>query len=908
MTLDSKDTSPRTADATSLQFARRLSQPGVDPYDTVTWVKRDARIQEPTGKVVFEQEGVEFPEGWSQTAVNVVTSKYFRGKLGSPERETSLKQVLRRVSGTIAEWGEADGYFDAEEAEVFEAELRTLLLDQSACFNSPVWFNVGIFEHPQCSACFINSIEDSMSSIMKLAETEALLFKHGSGTGSNLSALRGSEEPLSGGGTSSGPVSFMRGFDAFAGVVKSGGRTRRAAKMVILDADHPDIVEFVHCKEQEERRAWALIEQGYDGGFNVPGGAYDGVFFQNANHSVRVTDAFMEAVEADGEWQTRARTTGEVMETLRARDLLQGIAESTWVCGDPGLQFDSEINRWHTCKESGRINGSNPCSEYMFLDDTACNLASLNLLRFETEDGGFDAERFVHVAEVVITAQEILVDRASYPTEKIEANSHLYRPLGIGYANLGALLMRQGLPYDSDAGRANAAAITALLSGAAYRQSGRVAAARGAFSGYEANRASMTEVMEMHRDASLRLRSQMPQVERAAQESWEDTVQAAREGGLRNSQISVLAPTGTIAFMMDCDTTGVEPDIGLVKYKALVGGGTLKIVNHSVDTALRRLGYRDEQVQRVLAHVEAHDTIEGAEDLDEAHLPVFDCAFKAPNGTRSIHHMGHLKMLAAVQPFISGAISKTINLPEHSTVDDIAETYVEAWRLGLKAVAIYRDGCKRSQPLSLSQETKEEKPALTGQRRKLPDERQAITHKFTVGGQEGYITVGLFEDGQPGEIFLVMAKEGSAISGLMDVFATSISIALQSGVPLRTLIRKFSHVRFEPSGFTSNKRIPMAKSTVDYIFRWLGSKFLEPDEQAALGILPDEIPDLGTEATAAEANAVPQVPLVLPDSGARPETFTNDQDAPGCFECGAIMVRNGACYHCTNCGSTSGCG
>ncbi|MEM6704890.1 MAG: vitamin B12-dependent ribonucleotide reductase [Acidobacteriota bacterium] len=904
MTIDPRQAPPKAA----LRFERKLSKPSVHPYDTVQWVRRDARIQEPSGKIVFEQLGVEFPESWSQTAVNVVTSKYFRGALGTSERETSLRQVIDRVAGTVARWGREDGYFENDDAETFEQELRTLLLDQSACFNSPVWFNVGIFERPQCSACFINSVEDSMSSIMKLAETEALLFKFGSGTGSNLSTLRGSEEPLSGGGTSSGPVSFMRGYDSFAGVVKSGGRTRRAAKMVILDADHPDIVEFIECKETEERKAWALIEQGYDGGFNVPGGAYDSVFFQNANHSVRVSDEFMEAVEEDAEWATKARTDGSEMGRYPARELLQKIAQSTWVCGDPGMQFDTVINRWHTCKESGRINSSNPCSEYMFLDDTACNLASLNLLRFETPDGGFDAERFVHVCEVVITAQEILVDRASYPTEKIEANSHLYRPLGLGYANLGALLMRRGQPYDSDEGRATAAAITALLSGSAYRQSGRLAAAKGAFAGFEENRSSMTKVMEMHRDAALDLEASLPDVVNAARLAWQDTVSASEDAGLRNSQISVLAPTGTIAFMMDCDTTGVEPDIGLVKYKMLVGGGTLKIVNHSVETALERLGYDQSAIRSILDHIEENDTIEGAEDLDPEHLAVFDCAFKAARGTRSIHHMGHLKMLASVQPFISGAISKTINLPEHSSVEDIADTYLEAWRLGLKAVAIYRDGCKRSQPLSLDKKDASADAQVLAtaapaeQRRKLPDERQAITHKFSVGGQEGYITVGLYEDGQPGEIFLVMAKEGSAISGLMDVFATSVSIALQSGVPLRTLIRKFSHVRFEPSGFTSNKRIPMAKSTVDYIFRWLGSKFLEPEEQEALGVLPEP------EATSGSApTSQPETPLE-PVTTSQPETFVNDQDAPPCSECGTIMIRSGACYHCPSCGATSGCG
>jgi ribonucleoside-diphosphate reductase alpha chain len=736
-----------------------------------------------------------------------------------------------------------------------------------------------------------------------------MLFKYGSGTGSNLSTLRSSKERLAGGGTASGPVSFMKGFDAFAGVIKSGGKTRRAAKMVILDADHPDIVEFVRCKEIEERKAWALIDTGYEGGFNVTGGAYDSVAYQNANHSVRATDEFMQAVVDDGEWSTRAVTDGRPMETLKAVELMRRIAESAWVCGDPGMQYDTTINDWHTCAATARINASNPCSEYMFLDDTACNLASLNLMKFHDAERGFDVESFKHVAEVVISAQEIIVDHASYPTPRIEENSHRFRPLGIGYANLGALLMARGLPYDSDAGRDYAAAITALMSGASYAQSARVAARMGPFAGFEANREPMMRVMRKHRDAVRRIDAAHVPLEllQAAKASWDETVELGDATGIRNSQISVLAPTGTIAFMMDCDTTGVEPDIALVKYKKLVGGGLIKIVNNTVPLALARLGYEKEEIRAVVEHVDEHDTIEGAPFLEPDHLPVFDCAFKPARGSRSIHYMGHLKMLAAVQPFISGAISKTINMPEESTVDEIQAAYVEGWRMGLKAVAIYRDNCKRSQPLSTRKDDAQKAQATAPAqvvvaagpdrpiRRKLPDERRALTHKFSINGHEGYITVGLYEDGQPGEIFLTMAKEGSTISGLMDAFATSISLAMQYGVPLRALVDKFSHMRYEPSGFTKNPEIPIAKSITDYIFRWLASRFLSNEEKQAVGVVVREL-DPATAAAAGRGEG----------SGVK---FTVDvgADAPSCHECGAIMVRNGSCYKCNNCGSTSGC-
>lgn len=886
---------------------RYYTKPGVDPFDAVEWELRDAVIGNEKGEKVFEQKGVEVPKAWSQTATNVVVSKYFRGHLGTPGRERSVRQLIGRVADTIAGWGRAGGYFaSADDEKTFHAELKHILLHQLACFNSPVWFNVGIEEKPQCSACFINSVSDTMQSILGLARTEGMLFKYGSGTGSNLSALRSSKERLAGGGTASGPVSFMKGFDAFAGVIKSGGKTRRAAKMVILDVDHPDVVDFIRCKEVEERKAWALIESGYDAGFNVPGGAYDSIAYQNANHSVRVTDDFMKAVVEDGTWTTHARTDGRAMDTYRARDLMRMIAESTWVCGDPGMQYDTTINDWHTCPATARINASNPCSEYMFLDDTACNLASLNLMKFYDADRGFDVESFRHACEVVISAQEIIVDYASYPTDRIAENSHAYRPLGIGYANLGALLMARGLPYDSDAGRDYAAAITALMSGASYAQSARIAGAMGPFAGFEKNREPMLRVMRKHRDALRRVDAAHVPLDllQAAKQSWDDVVELGEANGIRNSQISVLAPTGTIAFMMDCDTTGVEPDIALVKYKKLVGGGLIKIVNNTVPLALKRLGYEKEEIRAIVEFIDEHDTIEGAPHLKAEHLPVFDCAFKPAKGSRSIHYLGHLKMLAAAQPFISGAISKTINMPEESTVDEIQQAYLEGWKMGLKAVAIYRDGCKRSQPLSTKKDEVRSTAApaaaeVAGRpiRHKLPDERRALTHKFSINGHEGYITVGLYEDGQPGEIFLTMAKEGSTISGLMDAFATSISLALQYGVPLKALVDKFSHMRYEPSGFTKNPEIPIAKSITDYIFRWLASRFLSTEEKQAAGVILAEPEIPANDAGPARGGDGTGVKFTV-DVGT---------DAPSCHECGAIMVRNGSCYKCNNCGSTSGC-
>jgi ribonucleoside-diphosphate reductase alpha chain len=1209
-----------------LTFQRHFTKEGHHPYTDIQWVKRSAIINDEKGQPVFEQHDIEVPSGWSQTATNIVASKYFRGKLGTPERENSVRALIDRVVNTITGWADKLGpnhYFETDsDLQIFKDELTHLLVYQKAAFNSPVWFNVGSEEHPQSSACFINSVQDTMESILGLARTEGMLFKHGSGTGSNLSTLRSSKESLGGGGTASGPVSFMRGYDAFAGVIKSGGKclapdqrvytaergpvpvqeladngkeflvlsydppagrfkvktarawksgqkpvvcvktdkgefsisvdhpvrlssdqiipagqlipgmsllacsidapqmylrvnlrdlnggreelhrlvardvmgldvngfvvhhidenprnnsrenlqvktqaqhasghnqelvargdhifqkqtfpkvgevngmhhdspfwkdkdraasyrakksdelykrdtremqkdasrqkmlntayqlinaghtidtfeqyvtarkvvlgppasitqlrqkvsrrfgtyadflqavrdgnhrvvsigipavtdvysvevdcptpddkssqsghnfviwsgsqstgsgivvlnTRRAAKMVILNADHPDIVEFVNCKAEEEKKAHALIDAGYDGSFNVHGGAYDSVFFQNANHSVRVTDEFMRAVEEDREWSTKFVKDGQRCETMRARDLMKQIATAAWSCGDPGIQFDTVVNKWHTCPESGRINGSNPCSEYMFLDDTACNLSSLNLMKFVNEEGEFNPKSFQAACRTMITAQEILVDNSSYPTPEIEANSHAFRPLGLGYANLGVLLMDRGLPYDSDAGRAFAAAVTALMHGEAYKQSALISKAIGPFSGYEKNALRMSSVIFKHREHAYDIDSEFVPEDFlvAIQAVWDDAFFIGRDHGYRNSQVTVLAPTGTIGFMMDCDTTGVEPDIALVKYKKLVGGGLIKIVNQSVPKALNRLGYDPLQCEAIVRYIDENEMIEGAPHLKPEHLSIFDCAFSAKEGKRSIHWMGHIKMMSAVQPFLSGAISKTVNMPNSATVDEIQKAYMEGWKLGLKAIAVYRDGCKRSQPLSTSKEVAEQ-PVAHATRRKLPNERHAITHKFQIAGHEGYITVGMYEDGKPGEIFLVMAKEGSTISGLMDAFATSISMSLQYGVPLETLIEKFSHVRFEPSGFTRNPEIPYAKSLTDYIFRWLSKKFIEE--------VDDSTP-------AAPAESKPE-PVIKPQS-----------DSPPCHYCGSIMVRNGSCYRCANCGSTSGC-
>ncbi|MFH1572658.1 MAG: vitamin B12-dependent ribonucleotide reductase [Acidobacteriota bacterium] len=892
-----------------LEFSRHFTREDVSPYDEVEWEVRAASITNEKGEVIFLQEGVEAPKGWSQAATNIVVSKYFHGRVGTPERETSVRQLVDRVVRTMTEWGIRGGYFASEtDAQVFHDELAYLLLNQYASFNSPVWFNCGIENKPQCSACFINSVQDTMDSILGLARTEGLLFKWGSGTGTNLSPLRSSREKLSGGGIASGPVSFMKGFDAFAGVIKSGGKTRRAAKMVILNADHPDIVEFIECKAREEKKAWALIDAGYDG--SVDGEAYHSICFQNANNSVRVTDSFMKASETDGPWETKERLTGNTTDKYKARDLMQKIAESAHICGDPGMQFDSTINKWHTCRNTAPINASNPCSEYMFLDDSACNLASFNLLKFVDAEGIFDFQSFRKAVDVTITAQEIIVNNASYPTRKIESNSHDYRPLGLGYANLGALLMRNGLAYDSDVGRDFAAAITAVMTGEAYLQSSRIAAVLGPFQGYARNRDCMLEVMRMHRNAVQRIDpARVPaDLLQAAQECWDLAVLEGTVHGYRNAQSTVLAPTATIGFMMDCDTTGVEPDLALVKFKKLVGGGLMKIVNNTAPAALAQLGYAENQIAEITRYIDENGTIEGAPFVQPEHLPVFDCAFKAQRGTRFIHHMGHIKMMAAVQPFISGAISKTVNVPEHITVEEIAEIFVQAWKLGVKAIAIYRENSKRIQPLSAADSGKKSREAARAAenapfrpvRRKLPVERRAITHKFSVAGHEGYITVGMYDHGQPGEIFLVMAKEGSTISGLMDSFATAISLALQYGVPLKVLIDKFSHVRFEPSGHTGNREVPIAKSIVDYIFRWLAAKFLSIDEkvQAGVHVIEKAEPEQGTAKAAAAAPGDPMKDFM--------SMYALD-DAPTCAGCGSIMVRNGSCYKCMNCGETSGC-
>jgi ribonucleoside-diphosphate reductase alpha chain len=914
-----------------LEFPRFFSTAGIDPFDQLEWELRDAVIGSEQGQIVFEQRQVEMPKTWSQQATNIVVSKYFRGHIGSPERERSVKQLIGRVVDTIAGWARKQSYFASEEAlAAFSGDLKHLLVEQKAAFNSPVWFNCGFERAPQCSACFINAVDDTMESILTLARTEGMLFKYGSGTGSNLSSIRSSRELLAGGGTASGPVSFMKGFDAFAGVIKSGGKTRRAAKMVILNAEHPDVVDFINCKVEEEKKAWALIDAGYDGSFT--GTAYGSVFFQNSNNSVRATDEFMRAVLDDGLWQTRAVTSGEVMDTYRARDLMKLIAEGTWVCGDPGMQFDTTVNEWHTCPNTARINASNPCSEYMFLDDSACNLSSLNLMKFVRADGEFDTEAFKAAVRTLITAQEIIVDNSSYPTKAIEKNSHAYRPLGLGYANLGALLMSRGLPYDSDGGRDYAAAITALMTGEAYAQSARVARDHGGpFSGYERNREPFLRVMRKHRDAmkDITAKNVPADLYSAAKQSWDEAVELGEDFGYRNAQATVLAPTGTIGFMMDCDTTGVEPDIALVKYKKLVGGGMMKIVNMTVPMALKKLGYTSTQVEDIVAYIDDRETIEGAPHLLERDLPVFDCAFKAANGDRSIHYMGHIKMMGATQPFISGAISKTVNVPKDASVQDIEQAYIESWRLGAKAISIYRDGSKRTQPLNTSKTAAA--PAAEGApggaglqsgaqivaatirtpvRRKLPDERQAITHKFDIAGHEGYITVGLFEDGQPGEIFLVMAKEGSTISGFADAFAQAISYALQYGVPLQALVDKFSHVRFEPSGMTRNPDVRFAKSIVDYIFRWMATKFLSPEAQFVAGVNNrDEAAGNGHAAESVPAIPAPSQPKAVARE-AKPATFAaiqNQEDAPPCSTCGSIMVRSGACYKCTNCGTTSGC-
>jgi ribonucleoside-diphosphate reductase alpha chain len=935
-----------------LTFPRVFSKAGVSPFDEVKWDKRKAAITDETGKAIFEQHNVEVPESWSMLATNVVSSKYFYGEVGTPQREYSVRQLVHRVARTIADWGRADGVFaDAATAEVFYNELTWLCLNQHGSFNSPVWFNCGLYqqygvgknrgvglqyfdrkanavrqaasqyEKPQCSACFIQAVEDTMEGIMDLARSEAMLFKFGSGTGSDLSTLRSSKEKLSGGGRPSGPLSFLKVYDAIASVVKSGGKTRRAAKMNTLKCWHPDIKEFIEAKTVEEKKAWALIEQGYSGNFN--GEAYGSISFQNENLTVRITDEFLRAVEDDRDWQTHWVTDAKIPgPTYKARDLLRWMAEGTWVCGDPGVQFEDTIQRWHTCKNTAPINSSNPCSEYMFLDDSSCNLASLNLMKFLREDGSFDVARFRAAVSIFLTAQEILVDNASYPTVKITENSHNFRPLGLGYANLGCLLMAVGLPYDSDEGRSLAAALTGLMHFGAYAQSARLAGVLGPFEGFAVNREPMMKVVEMHRDAVRQIHTSVPgYLLDAVRLAADEAIELGRVHGYRNAQVTVLAPTGTIGFMMDCDTTGVEPDIALVKYKLLAGGGMLKLVNQTVPAALRRVGYVGEQVNAILDYIDANDTIEGAPGLKLEHLPMFDCAFKPRNGQRYIAYLAHVKMMAAVQPFLSGAISKTVNMPPEATVEEIMQTYLQGWKLGLKALAIYRDGCKRSQPLNTGKN--EEKKAETALepaapvapralRRRMPSTRTSITHKFDIAGHEGYLTVGLYDDGAPGELFITMAKEGSTIGGLMDTYGTAISLCLQYGVPLKTLVEKFAHTRFEPSGFTKNPDIPIAKSLPDYIFRWLGQTFLAGGFKVPA---PKSLQPEGANGEAAakpgEAKVDAKTPL-LPGMGLDVKVLDEQfrhfmEDAPACDNCGAITVRNGACYRCYNCGNSMGC-
>jgi len=972
---------PARKTAPGLSFRRFFTKLGVSPYDELEWDLRLAQITDSQGNVIFEQKDVEVPKDWSMTATNIVASKYLHGKVGTPERETGVRALVTRVAETIRNWGLAQGYFKTpEDGAAFHDELVHILVRQYAAFNSPVWFNVGCdriepnsdarnwhwnprtqqvefgvtgYTNPQCSACFINSVKDSLDSILTLAKTEGMLFKWGSGTGSNLSPLRSSTEGLSGGGTASGPLSFMKGFDAFAGVIKSGGKTRRAAKMVILNVDHPDIVDFIECKQKEEAKAHALVSLGYDGS-HPDSDAYSSIFFQNANNSVRVTDDFMYAVVRDTDFSTKKVQDGSVMKTYKAKELMKKISDATWHCGDPGMQYDTTVNRWHTSKNTARINASNPCSEYMFLDDSACNLASLNLLKF-APNGAFDVEAYRHAVDVLITAQEILVDNAGYPTEMIMRNSHDYRPLGLGYANLGALLMAAGLPYDSDAGRDYAACVTAIMCGEAYLQSSRIAeqcepltpatdtvstrlgiteAANmpgAACPGWYLNREPFLDVIRMHRASVNNInKTNVPAaLYESSKQCWDEALAHGEKHGYRNSQVTVLAPTGTIGFMMDCDTTGVEPDLALVKYKKLVGGGMIKIVNQTVPTALFKLGYDHDQANAIVSYIDATGTIEGAPHVKDDHLAVFDCSFKPAKGTRSIAYMGHLRMMAAAQPFISGAISKTVNLPENASVEDIMEAYLQAWKLGLKAVAVYRDGCKKSQPLSAAGTKTAESNRVAADafvrpeednlnappravRHKLQEERASITHKFRVGDHEGYLTVGLYPNGEPGELFITMAKEGSTVSGLMDSFSCAISLSLQHGVPLRLLCEKFSHTRFEPSGWSKTPEIGYAKSIMDYIFRWLNLRFLTGQQQMLFENLlpkswpgadgPDEIHGLigsseTTERPVGSSSHAADALARLVDLG----------DAPSCSFCGAIMTRNGSCYRCGECGSTSGC-
>jgi ribonucleoside-diphosphate reductase alpha chain len=993
-----------------LTIEQIFSTPGTHPFEEINWENRSARICDGKGNTIFEQRDVEVPAGWTQLATNVVSSKYFYGANGSKQREHSVKQLIHRVTRTIADWAKTDDLFTSDDdAERFYQELTYLCTNQYGAFNSPVWFNVGLYhqnkiegsegnfhwdaethqpvrtmrsyEYPQASACFIQSVEDNMEDIMRLATAEAMLFKYGSGTGTDLSTLRSSREKLSGGGTPSGPMSFMRVYDQIAGVIKSGGKTRRAAKMQSLRCDHPDIREFITCKMVEEKKAWALIEQGYDGSIN--GDAYNSVMFQNANLAVRITDEFMEAALEGAEWQTYTVTSGEPSEKHKASELLECIAEGTWVCGDPGVQYHTTINRWHTCPENGEICASNPCSEYMFLNDSACNLASLNLMKFRRENGTFDIDRFRAAVRIFVIAQEVLVDHASYPSKRICRNSHDYRALGLGYANLGSLIMSLGFPYDSDEGRTHAAAITAIMTATAYATSAELASRVGHFPLFNRNREAMLKVIRLHHEVLEKIDAELCPSEllNTAALAWEEALSAGEQLGYRNAQVTVLAPTGTIGFMMDCDTTGIEPDIALVKYKQLAGGGMFKIVNRTVPQALQQLGYSPAEISEIIEHIDEHDTIEDAPHLREEHLSVFDCAFKPANGRRSIHYMGHIKMMGAVQPFLSGAISKTVNMPHESSVDEIMQVYIDAWKLGLKAVAIYRDASKRTQPLSVSNDAEAKDHELAPEtggisreqleaarrephRHRLPDTRPSFTHKFDVAGHEGYLNVGLYEDNRPGELFITMAKEGSTVGGMMDAFATAISLCLQYGVPLDALVKKFSHQRFDPSGMTSNRDIPFAKSIVDYIFRWLGMTFLEDFRKANLPgtgeatrsktakiapevVKDDESSEVGRAERTPDKEVGGSVGALFADryepvwssaedggngdsvkvaakvasspnrTGTSPsplgiervdQQFSHYQeDAPACDVCGSITVRNGNCYKCFNCGSSLGC-
>jgi ribonucleoside-diphosphate reductase alpha chain len=885
-------------------FSHFFSKKDVHPYDEVKWVSRRAFIEGGDGKVVFEQNNVEVPDFWSESATNILSSKYFRGILNSPQREKSLKQVIDRIVNTITAWGLKDDYFNFEESETFKKELTFLLLHQYAAFNSPVYFNVGFEQNPQCSACFILSVEDDIRSILELVKNEAMIFKYGSGSGVNLSNLRSSREHLTGGGWSSGPVSFMKPMDSMAGVIRSGGKTRRAAKMVILNIDHPDIEDFVKSKVVEEKKAMALINAGYDG--SMDGEAYSSVYFQNANNSVRVTDDFMRSVESGGEWSTKFVKTGEVFKTYKAVYLMRMIAEAAHDCGDPGLQFDTTINEWNTCKQSGKINASNPCSEFMFLDNTSCNLASLNLIKF-LKDDYFDVESFKNAVKTILTAQEIIVDNASYPTKEMTENSKKFRPLGIGYSNAGGILMKLGLPYDSDDGRNYIAAITSLMTGYSYLVSSKIAERKKPFSEYEKNKESFIQVIIKHLEHAKKLKSNSFD-EKLFQEAlhvWNEAYQNGLKNGFRNAQVSLLAPTGTISFLMDCQTTGIEPEIALVKYKWLVGGGVIKTANEMVPQALEKLGYSQSEIERITDYLKEKGTIEGAQYLKAEHLPVFDCAFKAQNGKRSIHWSGHVKMLAAIQPFLSGSISKTVNMDNTSTVDDVMDVYMSAWRLGLKSIAIYRDGSKSLQPLTTTIKTQTK-------RRKLGEERTSITHKFVISGHEGYLTVGLYEDGSPGELFVTMSRQGSTIAGLMDSFAVNFSIALQHGVPLKTLVSKMIYTRFEPAGITNNKNIRFSTSIIDYIGRWLALKFLTEDELEEIGVK-----EHGEQKTLDEKTAnidesqvkITREPVNSASSEQKEKTtgFVNQLDAPLCPNCGMVMVRNGSCYKCLNCGATSGC-